>query len=349
MRIERIRQLEPAGLGVLESRQPLQKRQLQPTVATIGNFDGVHLGHRRALLLAHREAEKRDAALAAVTFDPHPARLLRPDLAPKSITSLALKAEQLESVGVQRLLVVEFNAALARITPAEFVERLLVSRLGARAVVQGRNFRFGRGRSGDLDTLRELGAQHGFRLIEAPTVSWKGSPISSSRIRDALAAGDLDLAAALLGRPYEIAGVVVPGRGRGRTLGFPTANLEPEDEVLLPHGVYAAEAMVGSLATVAAARRFRAVVHHGPRPTFRDSPSLEAHLIGFSGQVSALRLCFRAFLRPIAAFAGADPLRAQLEHDVSRVRDPESFDFGPRLRSSMIEAASSVPGLPAGY
>ncbi len=305
MRIERI-----AGL----STGPDFGTRGHGAVVTVGNFDGVHRGHRGGLFLAGSEAAARGADLVAVTFDPHPARLLRPGAAPLAIQTLEQKAEQLASAGVDRLLVLEFNEELARISPRAFVERLLVRRLRVRAMVQGRNFRFGHGRSGDLACLRRLGAESGFDVIEAPTEIVAGEVVSSTRIRRAVADRDLELARAMLGRPYQVEGVVVAGRGRGRGLGFPTANLIPAGDVLLPHGVYAADAEILS---TPGPRRYRAVVHHGPRPTFEDHESLEAHLVGFSGEISALRLTPDRFLRPVRAFPGPDALRRQLARDVS--------------------------------
>lgn len=325
MRVERFRDLGPPRPPEAADGRLRPGVAAGPAVVAVGNFDGVHRGHRRALSLARREAETRAAAFVAVTFDPHPARVLRPERAPRSITTASLRAEQLAGLGVHRLVVLEFGREVARATPAAFVERLLVGRLGALAVVQGGNFRFGRDRRGDLGVLRGLGARYGFAVIEAPPVEREGGIVSSTRIRAALAAGDLDLANTLLGRPWELAGAVVPGRGRGRRLGFPTANLAPEGDVLLPHGVYAAEALAGP---VAARESFPAVVHYGPRPTFGDSSSLEAHLVGFAGELSSVRLRFRAFLRGIEAFDGAEGLRRQLERDVARVRHPVAFGAG---------------------
>ena len=320
MRIERLRELPPE-LAPSDPGSLAAGTAAGPAVVAVGNFDGVHRGHQMGLQLAREEARKRNAECVAVTFDPHPARILRPDRAPGTITSFALKAEGLRAAGVERLVVLEFGAAMARTSPADFVLRLLIGRLGAVTVVQGANFRFGHGRAGDLETLRALGARHGFSVIEAPSIAWEGQIVSSTRIRRALAAGDLDLAAALLGRPYEIDGAVVPGRGRGRDLGFPTANLSAESDLLLPHGVYAADAIL----TSSGRRRLRAVVHYGPRPTFGDTPSLEAHLVGFSGEISELRLRFLSYLRGVQAFAGPEALRRQLERDVAQARDLGAF------------------------
>ena len=315
MKIERLRELPPAAGGAGPGGPP------RPAVVAVGNFDGVHRGHRMGLQLAGEEARERGAECVAVTFDPHPARLLRPDRAPKSITSFALKAERLAAAGVERLVVLEFGDAMARTSPADFVSRLLVERLGAVTVVQGANFRFGRGRAGDLETLRALGDRHGFRVIEAPSVSWDGAIVSSTRIRRTLAEGNVEQGAALLGAFYEIDGAVVSGRGRGQGLGFPTANLAPDGDVLVPHGVYAADAVLTSPGD----GLYRAVLHYGPRPTFDDSPSLEVHLTGFSGEVSRLRVRFLSFLRKVRAFPGPRSLTMQLERDVAQARDLVPF------------------------
>ena len=315
MKIERLRELPPAPDGADPGRPA------GPAVVAVGNFDGVHRGHRTGLQLAREEARRRGAECVAVTFDPHPARLLRPDRAPRTITSLALKAERLAAAGVERLVVLGFGEAMARTSPADFVSRLLVERLGAVTVVQGANFRFGRGRAGDLETLRALGDRHGFRVIEAPSVSWDGAIVSSTRIRRTLAEGNVEAGAALLGAFYEIAGPVVAGRGRGRGLGFPTANLAPEGDVLVPHGVYAVDAVLTSPED----GLFRAVLHYGPRPTFGDSPSLEVHLLGFSGEALRLRVRFLSRLREVRAFPGPQSLRQQLERDVAQARDLAAF------------------------
>ena len=296
------------------------------SVAAIGNFDGVHRGHRETLAVARGEAARLGAAFAAVTFDPHPARVLRPDRAPKAISTPADREALLAAAGVELLVVLRFGAEMAKTTAEDFVERLLLGRLGVRSVVQGGNFRFGRGRSGGLGTLRAVGARRGFAVIESPAVRFDGRPISSTRIREALAAGRPEEAEAMLGRPYELSGAVVPGAGRGRGLGFPTANLLPEGEPLLREGVYAADALVEDEPpppSGGARPRRRAIVHFGPRPTFSDGASLEAHLLDYSGSPRALRLRFLRFLRPVRAFPGAEALRLQLERDAAAASDPD--------------------------
>lgn len=287
------------------------------SVVAVGNFDGVHRGHLAALDLARREADRLGCQFAAVTFDPHPARFLRPESAPRAVTTFTSRLERLRAAGVERLVVLEFNAEIAAATPEDFVERFLVGALGARCLVEGENFRFGRGRSGDLDTLRALGRELGFAVVEAPTVHAGGEVISSTRLRRALADADLRLAEELTGRPYEVDARVVPGAGRGRALGFPTANLEGAENLALRPGVYAAEAEPSG-PEAARGTSFPAVVHCGPRPTFSDAASLEAHLIGFSGPVTSLRLRFRAFLREIRAFDGPASLGRQIERDIAR-------------------------------
>lgn len=328
MKIERLSDLPPAPDRAAGGAAADSRRR---SVVAVGNFDGVHRGHQAGLALAREEAPRYDAECVGVTFDPHPARLLRPDSAPRTITSFPLKAERLAAAGIERLIVLEFGQAMARTSPEDFVRRLLVGRLHAATVVQGPNFGFGRGRAGDIRTLRTLGARHGFRVLEAPSVSWQGEIVSSTRIRTALASGDLELATTLLGGFYEVEGVVVAGKGRGHDLGFPTANLSVEGDVLVPYGVYAADAIVKS----PAARVCRAVVHYGPRPTFHErSPSLEAHLIGYSGNISQVRLRFLAFLRGVETFAGPDSLQRQLARDVFRARGLAA------LPASVIESES---------
>ena len=310
MRVERIEDLPAPGGAAGHGR----------SVVAVGNFDGVHHGHLAALDLGRREAKRRDCAFVAVTFDPHPARLLRPESGPRAVTTFATRVERLAAAGVSRLVVLGFNERIAAASPEEFAERLLVGKLAATCVVEGENFRFGRGRSGGVDTLRTLGRELGFDVLEAPTVRAGGEVISSTRLREALAEGDLELVEALCGRPYEVLAPVGPGAGRGRLLGFPTANLEGAQDLALRPGVYAAEAEPGAPDSTGPA--FPAVVHCGPRPTFADGASVEAHLIGFSGEVASVRLRFRAFLRDIVAFSGPEALRAQIQRDIARAPEP---------------------------
>lgn len=283
---------------------------------SIGNFDGVHRGHR-ALVKAARAARPADGTAVALTFDPHPARLLTPDRAPLTLTTLEQKSELLADLGLDRLAVVPFTQAFSTKSPAEFARDVLARALGARRVIVGENFRFGQDRSGGVAELEALGEALGFTVEAVPAVLHDDVPISSSRIREALARGAVDESWALLGHPYFIDGTVVEGEHRGRTLGFPTANLQPVNEALPRAGVYAARCRLVTGEWVVA------VANLGRRPTFEGQrPSVEAHLIDFDGDLydSRLRLEFQARLRDEERFAGAEALAEQIRKDVERAR-----------------------------
>src|SRR5262245_43960932 len=232
---------------------------------TVGNFDGVHRGHQALVAAAVAEAAAEQGTVVALTFDPHPSRVLSPDRAPASLMTVAQKAEVLAGLGVDRLAVLPFTSELSRRSPAEFARLVLQETVGARVVVVGANFRFGHRRQGDLDALRRLGAEMSFRVRGIDPVSHEGAPISSTRIREALARGAVEAAAALLGRRFWIDGRVEAGAGRGRSLGVPTANLAPENETLPGGGVYAGWCR---LLDPVPGDPLRAVVNVGRRPTF---------------------------------------------------------------------------------
>jgi riboflavin kinase/FMN adenylyltransferase len=209
----RLESLDPRGWG-------------QAAVA-VGNFDGLHLGHRALVGAAIREARRLGGPSVVLTLDPHPARVLAPANAPVALMTLAQKADGLGSLGVNWLAVLPFSIETARMSPREFAERVLVGAVAARCVVVGESFRFGRGREGGLPQLTSLGHELGFEVVAVSPVIQDGEPVSSSRIRDALASGALERARSLLGRSFAVEGTVVRGDGRGRTLGIPTANLSP--------------------------------------------------------------------------------------------------------------------------
>src|SRR5512143_2922225 len=216
----------------------------EPCVA-IGNFDGVHRGHQALVSAAVARARERGGSAVVLTFDPHPARVLAPSRARGALTTLAQKAELLAALGADVMAVLTFDEAVARLTPDEFTSRILAASLRARRVFVGVDFRFGHLRSGDVATLAAQGKEHGF-VVEAIAAVLEGSEaVSSSRVRDALASGDVTGARALLGRAYAIDGRVVAGDGRGRTIGVPTANLASENEVVPARGVYAARCRLG--------------------------------------------------------------------------------------------------------
>jgi riboflavin kinase/FMN adenylyltransferase len=286
----------------------------RPSVVALGVFDGVHLGHRAILETAVRRAA--GATPVACTFDPHPAEVLQPDRAPLPITTLEERLELIAETGIALTVVVPFTPALAAMEPEAFVTDVLSGRLGAREVVVGFNHRFGKGARGDARLLRDLGARLGFHTEVVPPTDGDGGPVSSTLIRGALQRGDLENATRMLGRPYFVGGEVVSGAGRGRTLGFPTANIAPGRPLLVPAGVYACRLHVGDAV-------YGAVLNAGVRPTFEEKVfTLEAHVLDFSGDLygAAVRLEFITRIREERKFAGVDALKAQIVADVGTAR-----------------------------
>ena len=292
-------------------------------MVTIGAYDGVHLGHRAVIAQVRARAAELGAASVVVTFDRHPASVVRPESAPKLLTDPAQKLELLASTGVDATLVVPFDAAASTEAPADFVRRVLVGALAVRGVIVGEDFHFGHKRSGSVALLREMSAQHDFEVVPLRLVARADGvdePVSSTAIRRALAGGDVKRAAAMLGRDHEVRGTVGKGDQRGRTIGFPTANVEVNPVTCLPaDGVYAARVVLPD------GSRHDAAVNLGRRPTFHDRAEhslLEAHLLDFAGDLygKRLRVSFAAFLRGERKFNGVDDLRAQLQHDIAHVR-----------------------------
>jgi riboflavin kinase/FMN adenylyltransferase len=285
---------------------------------TVGNFDGVHRGHQALVSVAVARARAAGGLSVVLTFDPHPARVLRPAHAPAALTTLPQKEELLGAMGIDRLAVLPFDAELARLSPEEFARAVLRDTLGARDVVVGESFRFGHRREGDTRTLVELGGNLGFEVQAIPPVLEAGRPVSSSRIRSELVHGHVAAAAALLGRPYFVDATVVRGDGRGRTIGVPTANLASENEILPAPGVYAGFCRVGG------GEAWPAVVNLGRRPTFGGGDlSLEAHLLGFDSELygSRVRLSFHERLRDEERFPSKEALVARIREDIARARE----------------------------
>ncbi len=289
---------------------------------TLGNFDGVHLGHQRAVALLQSRARALEAEAVAVTFEPHPVSVLRPENAPKRILTPKLKQEVLASLGLDHLVIIHFTREFSRISAKEFVDRVLVEKLRVAELVLGANFRFGHGRTGDLQSLRELGEYFGFVVHQVEASEYRGQMISSSRIRQSLKEGGVEDAAAMLGRAYFIEGVVVRGDGRGRSMGFPTANIKVDGDVLVGDGVYVTEATLGGTT-------YPGMTHVGRRPTFGlEERTVETHLFEFDRDIygTTLRLFFHRRIRGTVAFSSADALVAQLGRDreeaKSYFRDP---------------------------
>lgn len=287
------------------------------SAVAVGNFDGVHRGHQALVAAAVAQARATGGAAVVLTFDPHPVRVLRPQAAPGVLTTLAQKAELVRALGIERLVALEFDARVAALSPEDFAREVLLGALGARHVVVGESFRFGRDRRGDPASLAEIGSRLRFAVEVVPPVLHAGRPISSSRVREALAAGAVREAAELLGRPHAVDGLVVRGDGRGRALGIPTANLATGDLLLPAPGVYAGQLRVGR-------EWHRAVVNVGKRPTFGGtSLVVEAHILDFEADLygSGVRLAFHQRLRGEERFASAEALVARIQDDVRAARE----------------------------
>lgn len=300
--------------------ETLQPRAWPRPAVTVGNFDGVHRGHQALVAQAVADARASGGTAVVLTFDPHPSRVLVPERAPATIMTLEQKAERLLRLGVDRVAVLPFTPSLAAQPAAEFARRVLHDALEATTVVVGAGFRFGRGRAGDVALLRRLGRSLGFRVHGMRPVFHQGAPISSSRVREALARGDVAGAAEMMGRPFFIDGTVVRGVGRGRTLGIPTANIAPVNEMLPGNGVYACWIRLGDGDRPV----WPAVANVGRRPTFGGSETtVEAHILDVDQELyhQPARLAFQARLRPEQTFPGAEALVAQIRQDIERARD----------------------------
>jgi riboflavin kinase/FMN adenylyltransferase len=289
-----------------------------PSAVTIGKFDGVHLGHRGVLAQLSSLAADRGLDPVLVTFDRHPFSLLRPEACPEALTSNDQRAALLDGTDVVATLVLEFTRELSELEPDEFVEQILVRALDAKLVLTGADFRFGHRGAGRIDTLRELGARHGFEVVLLEDVQVQGERVSSTKIREHLAVGEVRQAAALLGRLPRVRSTVVHGDAIGREIGFPTANLDPVMEGFLPaDGVYAAWARVDGI-------RYGAAVSIGNNPTFEGIPArrTEAHLLDASLDAygKTIELEFVEYIRPMVKFDGPDALVAALTADAERIR-----------------------------
>ncbi|MCS6863543.1 MAG: bifunctional riboflavin kinase/FAD synthetase [Gemmataceae bacterium] len=283
---------------------------------TIGNFDGVHRGHQALVAATRLQAEVLGGPAVVVTFSPPPHQVLHPSSERPPLTTLAQRAQLLHAAGADHVVVLRTSPALLALSAEAFFEDVITRQLAAKAVIEGYNFRFGRGRTGSNDTLRTLCRQAQIIFEEVPALTLAGEPVSSSRVRAALLRGDVRHAAELLGRHYRITGTVISGARRGRTLGFPTANLGDVPTVLPGLGVYAAWAC-------AAGQTWPAAANIGPNPTFGDDArKIEVHLIGFSGDLygQTLDVDFVSRLRDTRPFASADELVRQLQQDIEQAQ-----------------------------
>ena len=284
-------------------------------VLALGNFDGLHRGHLKIIERVKRGAAEHGGTPMAMTFDPHPPRVVRPDKAPPLLMTTAQKLEAFDRAGLSCVAVVRFTHEMSQWDPDTFVRTVLVEWLRVSEVWVGANFLFGHERSGNFSLLRTLGQRYGFRADKIDPVRYKEFVVSSTRIRRLVAEGRMDEAAALLGHQYALDGVVVEGRRRGREIGFPTANLRTDNELLPPHGVYATTLTVDGV--------FHAsITNIGVRPTFGDATgtTVETHVMGYSGDLYGrqVRLGFVQRLRDERRFSDIDALKAQIDADVRR-------------------------------
>jgi len=287
----------------------------QPVCLAIGFFDGVHLGHQQIIRQTVTDARQKGASSLVITFDQHPTRIIAPERTPALIQSLPQRLRSIEALGVNALWLIRFDHPFSQKTGEQFVREMAVSLGSIRSVCVGANFKFGYQRSGDVALLERMGSELGFKVHGLAAVSLDGQVISSTRIRQAIAAGDLDAASQMLGRAYSLAGEVIRGDQLGRQLGFPTANLQASGICLPTNGVYAADTEVDG-------RSYRAVVNIGLRPTLKQpEPQLrvEAFLMDFDGDLYGreLELIFLKKLRDETRFASLEELRRQIERDVA--------------------------------
>lgn len=289
-----------------------------PVHLAIGFFDGVHAGHQEVIHHARRQAQETGGTAVVATFDPHPLRLLRPEQAPRLLTSTRHKALIMKRLGVGRLLVIPFDETLAALPPEAFVSRLAAACQPLASITVGKSWAFGRGRAGTLATLKMLGERLGFTAHGIAPVTSGSEPVSSTRIRTAVERGDFAEAAGLLARDYSIYGTVIPGRQLGRKLGFPTANLELEAEQLPPIGVYAVRALLND-------RLLPGVANLGHRPTVDGTGTtrhFEVHLFDFSGDIygETMEVRFVQRLREELRFETIEQLKEQIARDSARAR-----------------------------
>ncbi len=289
-----------------------------PLFLAIGVFDGVHLGHQAVISTSARHAHSADGTPVVVTFDPHPAKILRPSDAPHLLTATQHKVALIRALGVAHLLVISFNHEFSTTPPEEFVSRLVGGARSLREICVGHEWSFGRGRAGNLELLKKLGLHFDFSVIGIPPVRIHGKVVSSTAIRQAVEEGDFARAAEMLGRDYTILGTVVHGAALGNKIGFPTANLSAHSEQFPPDGVYFAEAWIHGI-------RHHGVINLGVRPTVaRGEPqrTLEIHLLDFNRDIYGqdMEVRFLHYLRSERKFESVEALKHQIETDVTRAR-----------------------------
>lgn len=292
-------------------------KKFDRSVITLGNFDGVHLGHQELVRMVIRRARETGAASMVVTFRPHPLKILAPDKCPPLISIYEEKIKLFERLGIDVLVKIPFTVEFSSMTPEDFVKNILCDTLGAREIFVGCNYRFGRARMGDVQTLRRLGERYGFAVREVEQVSLGGEVISSTKIRTLLREGEVEHAARLLGRIYAITGIVVKGDGRGKGLGFPTANIAPKHAIIPSDGVYAVRLSVRD-------RLYDGIANIGMRPTFNKKVlAIEVHVFDFDEDIYGedISLYFIRKIREEKKFKNVDALVGQIRSDIEVAKD----------------------------
>jgi riboflavin kinase/FMN adenylyltransferase len=287
------------------------------TILSVGNFDGLHLGHQKILRMVLARARATGLTAAAVTFDPHPMKLLRPDQAPRMIQTFSQRLAALEEMGLDAVLVLRFDRALSLVSPEDFIQHILMQRLHVAGILVGANFCFGHRGAGDVRLLTQFGKERGYDVEIVSPVEIGGRVVSSTAIRNAVAEGNVSEAIPLLGRAFPLTGEIRSGAGRGRTILFPTLNLVPEQELLPKLGVYATESVIrGNV--------LRSVTNVGTRPTFDGQDvTVESHLFAFNEEITGgpMEVRFHSRLRDERKFSGADQLRAQIARDIAAAQE----------------------------
>lgn len=288
-----------------------------PLVLAVGVFDGVHLGHRAVIQRALADARAAGGTAVVVTFDPHPARVLRPEQSPLLLTCIQHKQQLISAIGVENLLIIPFDKTVAAMEPSEFIREIATASKPLRQICVGENWAFGKGRTGNIHLLKTLGENLGFAAIGIPDVQMNERPVSSTVIRNAVQAGDITTAAKLLGRSFSILGTVVAGRKMGRTIGFPTANLATNNEQLPPNGVYAVTMQLRG-------KHLPGVANVGVRPTLEDAGArvCEVHLFDYTWDFygEEVEVSFLRFIREERKFQSLDALRDQIAQDVTAAK-----------------------------
>jgi riboflavin kinase/FMN adenylyltransferase len=291
---------------------------IRPTVLTLGVFDGLHVGHQLIMRTVVERARAARAVPTVLTFDPHPRAVLHPESAPPLLQTFDQKVEAFGVLGLEQIIVIRFTREFAQVRAEDFLREVVRDRLQAKEVYLGRGFAFGHNREGNIELLKKVSGALGFHAEEVPEVRLRGQRVSSSRIRQLLAEGRVNLARRMLGRPYGVEGRVVRGQERGHMLGFPTANLRPQNRVIPRGGVYVTSTLIEG-------EWRRSVTNIGTRPTFETStePSVETYVMNWSGDLygDVVRVRFLHRLRDERKFASIDELKRQIEHDLKRAEN----------------------------